>query len=103
MSAGILKSSSPTLPMPKFLSTLATSFSLKSAGLPVTFRTASPCSWNFSGEIFSELIPYAAEIYLTAVDAEAEADVFFPRIPVEFELAGVEDFPAFKVRHYVKL
>ena len=55
------------------------------------------------GEIFSELIPYAAEIYLTAVDAEAEADVFFPRIPSEFELAGVENFPAFKVRHYVKL
>lgn len=54
------------------------------------------------GEIFSELIGYAAEIYLTVVDAEAEADTFFPRIPSEFELAGVEEFPAFKVRHYVK-
>lgn len=55
------------------------------------------------GEIFSELIPYAAEIYLTVVDAEAEADTFFPRIPSEFELAGVEDFGAFKVRRCVKL
>lgn len=54
------------------------------------------------GEIFSELIGYAAEIYLTVVDAAAEADTFFPRIPSEFELAGVEEFPAFKVRHYVK-
>ena len=44
------------------------------------------------GEIFSELIPYAAEIFLTVVDAEAEADTFFPRISGEFELVDSKSF-----------
>ena len=43
------------------------------------------------GEIFSELIPYAAEIYLTVVDAEKPADSFFPKISGEFELTDVKN------------
>ena len=39
-------------------------------------------------EIFNELIPYAAEIFLTVVDAEAEADKFFPSVD-EFILRDV--------------
>lgn len=70
------------------------------------WRVLNVAEENFvigGGEIFSELMPYAAEIFLTVVDAEAEADTFFPRISSEFELAGAEDFPAFKVQRYVKL
>lgn len=36
-------------------------------------------------EIFSELLPYAAEIYLTVVDEEKPADKFFPKFK-EFKL-----------------
>ena len=39
-------------------------------------------------EIFNELIPYAAEIFLTVVDAESEADKFFPSVD-EFILRDV--------------
>ena len=38
-------------------------------------------------EIFEELIPYATEIFLTVVDAEVQADKFFPNID-EFTLAS---------------
>ena len=44
------------------------------------------------GEIFSELIPYAAEVFLTVVDAEVAADTFFPRISEEFKLVRSENF-----------
>ncbi len=43
------------------------------------------------GEIFSELLPYAAEIYLTVVDAEKPADSFFPKISGEFELISTKN------------
>ena len=44
------------------------------------------------GEIFSELIPYAAEVFLTVVDAEVAADTFFPRISGEFKMVSEENF-----------
>ena len=37
-------------------------------------------------QIFNELIPYAAEIFLTVVDAEVDADAYFPNVD-EFILA----------------
>lgn len=52
-------------------------------------------------EIFSELIPYAAEIFLTAVDAEVAADVFFPAID-EFTLRDVKNFDGFDIRRYTR-
>ena len=54
------------------------------------------------GEIFSELIGYAAEIFLTRVDAEFAADTFFPRISEDFELVDEKNLPEFKIQHYVK-
>ena len=44
------------------------------------------------GEIFSELIPYAEEIYLTVVDAEKPSDSFFPKTINEFELVDTKCF-----------
>ncbi len=53
------------------------------------------------GEIFSELMPYAAEIYLTVVDAEKSADSFFPCID-EFKLISSEHFTDFDFHRYAK-
>ena len=50
-------------------------------------------------EIFNELIPYASEIFLTAVDAEVQADKFFPDVD-EFVLRGVKNFDGFEFRRY---
>ena len=52
-------------------------------------------------EIFAELLPYTEEIYLTMVDAEKPADSFFPQFK-DFNLAEVENFPEFEIRHYIK-
>ncbi|MBR4152221.1 MAG: 2-amino-4-hydroxy-6-hydroxymethyldihydropteridine diphosphokinase [Selenomonadaceae bacterium] len=50
-------------------------------------------------EIFNELIPYAKEIFLTVVDAETQADVFFPNID-EFTLQAAQIFDGFEFRRY---
>jgi len=58
------------------------------------------------GEIFSELLPYAEEIFLTVVDAEKVADVFFPEFENEFKLIDVKNFYAeqnFDFRKYLTL
>ena len=52
-------------------------------------------------EIFNELIPYAAEIFLTVVDAEAQADKFFPSVD-EFVLRDVKNFDGFKFKRYTR-
>ena len=52
-------------------------------------------------EIFAELIPYATEIFLTVVDAEVEADAFFPTTD-EFILRDVEKFDGFEFRRYTR-
>ena len=52
-------------------------------------------------QIFSELIPYAAEIFLTVVDAKVNADVFFPPVD-EFILADVETFSGYEFRRYTR-
>ena len=52
-------------------------------------------------QIFDELIPYAAEIFLTVVDAEVQADVFFPNAD-EFILCDVEIFGGFEFRRYTR-
>ena len=53
-------------------------------------------------EIFNELIPYAAEIFLTVVDAEVEADTFFPSFSDEFNLRGVKKFGGFEIGRYTR-
>ena len=52
-------------------------------------------------EIFNELIPYAAEIFLTVVDAQADADTFFPAVD-EFILRDVKNFDGFEFRRYTR-
>ena len=52
-------------------------------------------------EIFGELIPYAAEIFLTVVDAAVAADAFFPNVD-EFTLRGAENFGGFEIRRYTR-
>lgn len=52
-------------------------------------------------EIFAELLPYAAEIYLSVVGAEKLADKFFPQFS-EFELVETKNFLEFKFLRYVK-
>lgn len=52
-------------------------------------------------EIFSELLPYANEIFLTAVDAEKPADKFFPPLD-DFKIVESKIFPEFKILRYAK-
>ncbi len=66
------------------------------------FNTLNIAEENFvigGSEIFSELIPYATEIFLTVVDAEVQADVFFPNVD-EFILRDVKIFDGFEFRRY---
>lgn len=53
-------------------------------------------------QIFNELIPYAAEIFLTVVDAETQADTFFPNILDEFNLISAQTFDGFEFRRYTR-
>ena len=52
-------------------------------------------------EIFNELIPYATEIFLTVVDAETQADTFFPPID-EFNLQSAQIFSGYQFRRYTR-
>lgn len=52
-------------------------------------------------EVFSELIPYATEIFLSVVDAEADADIFFPPVD-DFILRDVKAFGEFEFRRYTR-
>lgn len=53
-------------------------------------------------EIFAELLPYAAEIFLSVVDSEKPADKFFPPF-AEFKLVETKNFSEFKILRYAKL
>ena len=52
-------------------------------------------------QVYDELIPYATEIFLTVVDAEVQADVFFPSVN-EFVLRDVEACNGFEFRRYTR-
>ena len=74
------------------------------AGVEDLFDVLNVTEKNFvigGAEIFNELIPYAAEIFLTVVDAEVQADTFFPRVD-EFILRGVKNFGGFEFRSYTR-
>ena len=87
------------------------SHSLKSlAGLEVVgsveelFDVLDAAEENFvigGAEVFSELIPYAVEIFLTVVNAETQADVFFPNID-EFTLQAAQIFDGYEFRRYTR-
>lgn len=64
-------------------------------GVEELWRVLKADEENFvigGGEIFRELIPYASEIFLTVVDAVAEADTFFPRVTSEFKIVDAKNF-----------
>ena len=52
-------------------------------------------------QVYDELIPYATEIFLTVVDAEVQADTFFPSVN-EFTLRDVETCGGFEFRRYTR-
>lgn len=57
-------------------------------------------------EIFTELLPYAEEIFLTEVDAEKSADVFFPKFDGEFKsicLKKFDDDIKFELKKYFRV
>ena len=72
-------------------------------GVEELFDALNAADKNFvigGAQIFGELIPYATEIFLTVVDAEAQADVFFPEILDEFTLTSAQIFSGYEFRSY---
>jgi dihydrofolate reductase len=47
------------------------------------------------GELYAAALPYAARLYLTLVDATAEADTYFPAYEQEFEILENESGAGF--------
>ncbi|MCR5833811.1 MAG: 2-amino-4-hydroxy-6-hydroxymethyldihydropteridine diphosphokinase [Selenomonadaceae bacterium] len=73
-------------------------------GIEKLFDTLSTTENNFvigGAEIFNELIPYATEIFLSVVNAEVSADVFFPSVD-EFILRDTKTFNNFELRRYTR-
>lgn len=61
-------------------------------------------AWLCGGaQVYDQLLPGCAELYLSVVEREVEGDVFFPAFEHLFELAGVAaEFPDFRVLRYVR-
>lgn len=73
-------------------------------GVAELFDKLDAAQKNFvigGAEVFSELIPYATEIFLSVVDAEADADIFFPPVD-DFILRDVKAFGDFEFRRYTR-
>ncbi len=73
-------------------------------GVEELFDILDAAKENFvigGAEVFNELIPYAAEIFLTVVDAEAQADVFFPNVD-EFTLQAARIVDGCEFRRYTR-
>ncbi len=73
-------------------------------GLEDLFGALNVAADNFvigGAEIFGELIPYAAEIFLTVVNAEVAADVFFPSTD-DFILRDMKTLDGFEFRRYTR-
>lgn len=59
---------------------------LTAASLDAALRLAEEDGEVFicgGGDIYAQALPYAARIYLTVADFEAEGDIFFPCIPAD--------------------
>ena len=70
------------------------------------FCKLNPAEKNFvvgGAEIFSELLPYAQEIFLSVVNSEKNADKFFPKFEDNFNLVEIKNFPEFELRRYLPL
>jgi dihydrofolate reductase len=58
--------------------------------------------WVVGGaEIYSQLLPYCSELYLTRVCMHVEGDTFFPAFEHYFEKVGLlAETSAYKIEHY---
>lgn len=68
------------------------------------FDVLEPATDNYvvgGAQVFEELIPYATELFVTVVDAEVQADVFFPSLD-EFIQASAHVQEGFEFRRYVR-
>lgn len=68
------------------------------------FDTLDAAQVNYvigGAQVFEELIPYATEIFLTVVDAEAQADVYFPSVD-DFNLESAQIRNGFEFRRYTR-
>ena len=74
------------------------------AGVEDLFDVLDAAQVNFvigGAEIFGELISYATEIFLTVVDADGQADAFFPPLD-DFTLNAAQIFDSFEFRRYTR-
>ena len=74
------------------------------AGVEELFDVLDATEENFiigGAEVFGELIPYATEIFLTVVDADGQADAFFPPLD-DFTLNAAQIFDGFEFRRYTR-
>lgn len=74
------------------------------AGVEDLFDALDAAQSNFvigGAEIFGELIPYATEIFLTVVDADGQADAFFPPLD-DFTQVAAQIFDGFEFRRYTR-
>lgn len=56
----------------------------------------SDCFVIGGGEIYRQLLPYADTIYVTKVEAEKEADVYFPNLDIMPEWKVVQKSPVYE-------
>lgn len=69
------------------------------------WRALNTTTKNFvigGAQIFAELMPYAAEIFLTTFDSTKTADAFFPNIPDDFAETSATALGAATVRHFAR-
>ncbi len=74
------------------------------AGIAELFEVLDAAQDNFvigGAQIFKELIPYATEIFLTVVNADVQADAFFPDVD-EFKQASAQIRNGFEFRRYTR-
>lgn len=65
---------------------------LSDAFLAATDATGSDETFVIGGgELYAAALPYATHLYLTLVDATAEADTFFPPYEQDFQIISQED------------
>lgn len=73
-------------------------------GIEELFDILNTAEDNFvigGAQIFNELIPYATEIFLTVVNTDGQADVFFPNVD-DFTLIAAQIFDGFEFRRYTR-
>ena len=55
------------------------------------------------GELYVAALPYASQLYLTLINAAAEADTFFPPYEKEFKIISDESHAGDPSYHFITL